>query len=67
MEFTEQLGREMLHLEGFFDTINYLDKNNPEALKTMETELQGVIDAYKNKYRTIEENATSSDRHTPLV
>jgi hypothetical protein len=47
-------GREMLHLEGFFDIIKYLDQNNPEALKAMEAELQEIIDRYKEKYKTIE-------------
>ncbi len=47
--------REMLRLDGIMDIVQYLDQNNPEALKEMEAELQEVINKYRGKYQIIEE------------
>ena len=45
----------MLRLDGIMDIVQYLDQNNPEALKEMEAELQEVINKYRGKYQIIEE------------
>lgn len=57
MEIKGQPGREMLHLEGIMELVQYLDQNNPEALKELEKELQEIIDKYKEKYKIIEEKS----------
>ncbi len=53
MEIKGQPAREMLHLEGIIELVQYLDQNNPEALKAMEKELQDIIDKYKERHRVI--------------
>ncbi len=53
MEIKGQPRREMLHLEGIMELVQYLDQSNPEALKELEQELLGVIDKYREKYRVV--------------
>lgn len=50
----EKPGREMMQLEGIMELVQYLDKNNPEALKKLEQELQETINRYREKYKVID-------------